>query len=130
MIEETPEMTGTVVEPEPAERPVQAPSGTATDEQLIAMLADRARTDGLHLTGGGGLLQMLTKRVLESAPKGEITDHPGYEKHDPAGKNNGNSRDGTRAKTVLTGVGPVEARVPRAPPAASNRRSSGSGSAA
>jgi hypothetical protein len=40
---------------------------------------------------------------LESALEGEITDHVGYEKHNPAGKNNGNSRNGTRAKTVLTG---------------------------
>ena len=44
-------MADTVVEHEPAEQPVQAPSSTATDEQLIAMLVDRARTDGLQLTG-------------------------------------------------------------------------------
>ncbi|MFF6993565.1 IS256 family transposase [Streptomyces sp. NPDC008313] len=77
------------------------------------MLVDRARSEGLQLTGEGGLLQQLTKRVLESALEGEITDHLGYEKHDPAGKNNGNSRNGTRAKTVLTDVGPVEVKVPR-----------------
>ncbi|GGW97115.1 hypothetical protein GCM10010383_28670 [Streptomyces lomondensis] len=85
----------------------------ASDEQLFAMLVDRARSEGLQLTGEGGLLQMLTKRVLESALEGEITDHGGYEKHDPSGKNNGNSRNGTRSKTVLTDVGPVEVRVPR-----------------
>lgn len=60
-----------------------------------------------------GLLQQLTKRLLESALEGEITDHLGYDKHDPAGKNGGNSRNGTRAKTVLTDVGPVEIAVPR-----------------
>jgi hypothetical protein len=50
--------------------------GVATsDEQLIAMLVDRARTGGLQLTGEGGLLQQLTKRVLESALEGGITDH-------------------------------------------------------
>ncbi len=80
----------------------------ASDEQLVAMLVARARHEGLQLTGEGGLLQMLTKRVLESALEGEITDHVGYEKHDPAGKNNGNSRNGTRSKTVLTDVGPVK----------------------
>lgn len=85
----------------------------ASDEQLVAMLVDRARSEGLQLTGDGGLLQLLTKRVLESALEGEITDHLGYEKHDPAGKNNGNSRNGTRTKTVLTDVGPVEVKVPR-----------------
>lgn len=37
------------------------------------------------MTGEGGLLQQLTKRVLESALEGEITDHLGYEKHDPPG---------------------------------------------
>lgn len=70
----------------------------ASDEQLVAMLVGRARSEGLQLTGEGGLLQMLTKRVLESALEGEVTDHLGYEKHEPAGKNNGNSRNGTRAK--------------------------------
>ncbi len=49
------------------------------------MLVDRARGDGLRLTGEGGLLQTLTKRVLESALEGEITDHVGYDKHDPQG---------------------------------------------
>jgi putative transposase len=48
--------------------------------------------------------------VLESALEGETTDHLGYDKHDPAGKNSGN---GTRGKTVLTDVGPVEVKVPR-----------------
>ncbi|MDX6346435.1 MAG: putative transposase [Streptomyces sp.] len=51
--------------------------------------------------------------MLESALEGEITDHLGYDKHDPAGKNSGNSRNGTRAKTVLTDVGPIEVKVPR-----------------
>ena len=68
---------------------------------------------GLQLTGEGGLLQRLTKLVLESALDGEITDHLGYDKHDPAGQNTGNSRNGSRAKTVLTDVGPVEIDVPR-----------------
>ncbi|MDH6436108.1 hypothetical protein M2158_004648 [Streptomyces sp. SAI-144] len=84
-----------------------------SDEQLVAMLVERARSEGLQLTGQGGLLQQLTKRVLVSALAGEITDHLGYEKYDPAGKNNGDSRNGIRAKTVLTDVGPVEVKVPR-----------------
>ncbi len=89
-------------------------AGAATsDEQLIAMLVERARSEGMQLTGAGGLLQQLTKRVLESALEGEITDHLGYDKHDAAGRNSGNSRNGTRAKTVLTDVGPVEVKVPR-----------------
>jgi len=48
------------------------------DEQLVGQLVDRARASGLQLTGEGGLLHQLTKRVLESALEGEITDHLGY----------------------------------------------------
>ena len=59
------------------------------------------------------MLQQLTKRLLESALEGEITDHLGYDKHDPAGRGTGNSRNGIRSKTVLTDVGPVEIDVPR-----------------
>ncbi|MBQ0897975.1 IS256 family transposase [Micromonospora sp. U56] len=95
------------------QEPAVEPVGAVTDEQLIAMLVDRARGDGLKLTGEGGLLQQLTKRVLESALDGEITDHVGYDKHDPAGRGSGNTRNGSRTKTVLTDVGPVEVRVPR-----------------
>ncbi|WP_033826223.1 IS256 family transposase [Kitasatospora sp. MBT63] len=85
----------------------------ALDDQLVGQLVDQARASGLQLTGAGGLLQQLTKRILESALEGELTDHLGYEKHDPAGAGSGNSRNGARSKTVLTEVGPVEIEVPR-----------------
>ncbi|MGR8006918.1 IS256 family transposase [Streptomyces hypolithicus] len=83
------------------------------EQKLIDQLVEQARSKGLRLTGEGGLLQQLTKTVLESALEGEITDHLGYDKHDPAGKDGGNSRNGTRSKTVLTDIGPVEIDVPR-----------------
>lgn len=59
------------------QEPAPRSAAAVTDEQLIAMLVDRARGDGLKLTGEGGLLQQLTKRVLESALNGEITNHVG-----------------------------------------------------
>ncbi|MFI5688226.1 IS256 family transposase [Streptomyces sp. NPDC051636] len=95
-----------------SEAAVPAPA-RAVDDQLIEELVGRAQAEGLQLTGEGGLLQQLTKRLLESALEGEVTDHLGYDRHDPAGKNGGNSRNGTRSKTVLTEVGPVEIDVPR-----------------
>ena len=85
----------------------------AIDEQLLDRLVGRAREDGLQLTGEGGLLAQLTKRLVESALEGELTDHLGYGKHDVAGRDGGNSRNGYRPKTVLTDVGPVEVEVPR-----------------
>jgi putative transposase len=51
--------------------------------------------------------------VLETALDAEMSEHLGYEKHDPAGRNSGNSRNGIRAKAVLTEIGPVEIEVPR-----------------
>ncbi|MGO9079830.1 MAG: IS256 family transposase [Streptosporangiaceae bacterium] len=85
----------------------------AADEQLLRELTERARAGGLQLTGEGGLLGRLTKMVVEGALEGELDDHLGYGKHDPAGCNSGNSRNGHRAKTVLTDAGPVEISVPR-----------------
>lgn len=73
-------------------------------QELARQLTDRARVEGLKLTGEGGLLQRLTKTVLESAFEGEMDDHLGYGKHDPAGRDSGNSRNGHRAKTVLTDI--------------------------
>jgi len=51
--------------------------------------------------------------VLETALDAEMTEHLGYDKHDPAGRGSGNSRNGTRSKTVLTEIGPVDIDVPR-----------------
>jgi putative transposase len=90
-----------------------SPEAATVEQKLIDQLVEQARSKGLQLTGEGGLLQQLTKTVLESALEGEITDHLGYGKHDPAGKDGGNSRNGTRSKTVLTDIGPVEIDVPR-----------------
>ena len=87
----------------------------STEELAIAReLVRSARARGVAMTGPGGMLKALTKTVIETALDEEMTDHLGYEKHDPAGRGTGNSRNGTRAKTVLTdNVGPVDIEVPR-----------------
>jgi putative transposase len=85
----------------------------AVDRQVVAELVKRAQADGLAVDGEGGLLAQLTKIVLESSLQGEMDAHLGYAKHDPAGRDGANSRNGTRAKTVLTKAGPVQVEVPR-----------------
>ncbi len=90
---------------------VEGPDGV--DEQLVRQLAERARAEGLRLTGEGGLLARLTKVVVESAMEGEMDEHLGYGKHDPAGRNGGNSGNGTRSKTLLGEAGPVAIEVGR-----------------
>jgi transposase-like protein len=83
------------------------------DRQVVAELVAAAQADGMPLSGEGGLLAQLTKLVFESSLEGEMDAHLGYGKHDPAGRDGGNSRNGTRSKTVLTEAGPVEIEVPR-----------------
>ena len=98
------------------------------DEQVLRELTERARAGGLKLTGEGGLLGKLTKMVIEGALEGELDDHLGYGKHDPAGRDGGNSRNGYRTKTVLTDTGPVEISIPWTGIPVSTRKSSRKGS--
>ncbi|WP_364675093.1 IS256 family transposase [Nonomuraea fuscirosea] len=83
-------------------------------QELVSELVQQARAEGMDLVGENGLLGRLTKLVPESALEGEITDHLGYDKHERStGNDGGNARNGTRSKTVITDVGPVEISVPR-----------------
>jgi putative transposase len=100
---------------EPASIEVVDPAEPSAEELAIVRdLVRSARSRGVAMTGPGGMLKALTKTVIETALDEEITDHLGYEPHDPTGRGSGNSRNGTRAKTVLTdNVGPVTVEVPR-----------------
>lgn len=98
-----------VMEPAPG----RALAGKIATSDLADELLARARADGASLVGPSGLLADLTKRVLESMLEAEMTEHVGYAPYDPAGHNSGNSRNGTRAKTVLTEIGAIDLEVPR-----------------
>jgi putative transposase len=63
--------------------------------------------------GENGLLKQFTKAVLERALKAELSDHLGYEKHDPTGKNSGNCRNGKSKKTLKGDFGTLPIDVPR-----------------
>jgi hypothetical protein len=89
------EMMSGVDKPDDA---VAADAADGVDEQLISRLAGRARAGGLQLTGEGGVLQQLTKLLLEAALDGEMTDHLGMTSV---------TRPGAMAGTPATG------RVPR-----------------
>jgi len=91
--------------------PRKAAPGSVAD-QLIA----QARAEGVSLVGPGSPLAALTKQVLETALEAELDEHLGYEHGDRDGKtgaDTGNERNGTRAKTVHTELGPVTIEVPR-----------------
>jgi putative transposase len=70
------------------------PIATPVDQKLLAeQLLAQAKEQGVE-----PVLSQLTKNVQETALDGEMTEHLGYDKHDPAGRGSGNSRNGTRAK--------------------------------
>ena len=93
--------------------PVVAPAGSALVDEVVERLMDSADASGAALQGEGGLLTEVTRAVLERALEAEMTEHLGYEKHGPAGRGSGNSRNGTSPKTVLTDVGAVTVASPR-----------------
>ena len=88
------------------------PSGDVRRE-LAEQLVEQARVAGVSLVGPEGLLADITRQVLETGLEVEMSEHLGYDRHAPEGRNGGNSRNGARSKTVLTEVGPVQVAVPR-----------------
>jgi putative transposase len=65
------------------------------------------------IIGENGLLKQLTKALLERALSAELTEHVGYDKHDPAGYNSGNSRNGSSKKKLKGEFGEIELETPR-----------------
>jgi putative transposase len=80
-------------------------------EVLDELIKDYKKPE--DLIGETGLLKQLTKALLERAMGAELTQHLGYEKHDPSGYNSGNSRNGASAKTVKGEFGEITVETPR-----------------
>src|SRR3954449_11251311 len=94
-------------DPESVETAAARRLADALDPSAIdALLAD-AKAAGTPIDGVDGLLNQMTKAVLERALRAEMTHHLGYERDDPAGHGSGNSRNGRSTKTVSTTNGPV-----------------------
>ena len=95
--------------------PTTTTTTAAVDRDELGAVADRlveqSRTDGVALTGPGGLLSGLTKRVLETALAAELTEHLGYERGEA--RPDSNARNGSTPKTVRTDIGQVRIDVPR-----------------
>jgi len=81
-------------------------------DELIDELLAGARTPE-EITGPEGLLQRLTKRLVERAMAAELTEHLGYEHGQAPPGGVGNARNGTTPKTIHTGHGSVRIVQPR-----------------
>jgi putative transposase len=80
-------------------------------EVLDELIKDYKKPE--DLIGETGLLKQLTKALMERAWSAELTEHLGYEKHDPTGYNSGNSRNGVTPKTVKGEFGEIVVETPR-----------------
>jgi putative transposase len=80
------------------------------DEVLDALLED---TPAEELLSNGSVLKELQKRIIERALEAEMTEHLGYSKDSPDGKNTGNNRNGKSKKTVNGAEGDFEIETPR-----------------
>lgn len=76
----------------PSKEPVHKPPAEEID--AARELVRQARERGVALTGPDGLLKALTKTVIDE----EMSEHRGYDKHDPVGRNRANSRKGKRSR--------------------------------
>lgn len=97
----------------PVEAEVPIDGAPLVTEEVLDGLMARVEEEGADLLGPDGLLNQVTKAVLERALDEELTDHLGYEKGDPAGRGSGNSRNGTTPKRLHTEIGTVDLDVPR-----------------
>lgn len=86
---------------------------TKIDKDLIDQLLKDVKDPKSEVFGQQGLLKQLTAALVERALEGEMTDHLGYKRGDPAGQGTGNSRNGRGSKTVKTDQGEISIEVPR-----------------
>ena len=98
-----------LAEPRSTEEVAEALRASGAVDELLAQID----TGQVQMTGEGGLLPGLIKLALERGLAAELTDHLGYEKGDPAGRELPNARNGSSPKTVHSQAGPVPLKVPR-----------------
>ncbi len=82
---------------------------TNAAKELAALLSAECQSMG----DVQDLLKNLFKGTIETMLEAEMEEHLGYEKHDIAGNNSGNSRNGYNRKTIKSEMGETEIKVPR-----------------
>ena len=86
------------------------------EKDVIDQILDQLDLHGMiqeELFGADGLAKKLTAGLLNKALEAEMDMHLGYKKHSSEGDGSGNSRNGYSEKTVITGDGEAQIKVPR-----------------
>jgi len=80
-------------------------------DEFLDSLTENATAE--EILKDGSILKEIQKRFIERALEAEMTDHLGYPKDSPDGKNTGNSRNGKTRKIVIGPEGDFEIETPR-----------------
>lgn len=82
---------------------------TETEKELVSLIINECKTTGdIH-----GKLKQLFAGTVEQILEAEMEEHLGYEKHNIAGNNSGNSRNGYGTKTITSEYGEAQINIPR-----------------
>ncbi len=85
-----------------------------TEKMIEQLKADLTKAKTYEdLMGKNGAIKKLIAKSLEQMLESELTEHLGYEKYSPVGKNSGNSRNGKTHKSLKNDNGEIEITVPR-----------------
>lgn len=85
-----------------------------TEEMIQQLKTDLSKAKNYDdLMGKEGAIKKLIAKSIEQMLESELTEHLGYEKYSPAGKNSGNNRNGKTHKTLKNDNGEIELTVPR-----------------
>jgi putative transposase len=78
---------------------------------IDVLLADYKKPE--DLLGENGILKQLTKAIVERALQAELAEHLGHGKHEAVANANGNTRNGSSAKTLKGDFGALPIEIPR-----------------
>lgn len=88
------------------------PDNRSITDKLIDELLENCQSPQ-DITGKNGILEQLTKRVVERALQAEMAYHLGHDKHGPVTNPAGNTRNGGSKKTLKGKSGSLTITIPR-----------------
>ena len=85
-----------------------------TDKMIEQLKADLSKAKTYEdLMGKNGAIKKLIAKTIETMLDEELTEHLGYERYSPSGRNSGSSRNGRTRKTLKNDNGEIEITLPR-----------------
>ena len=90
---------------------IMAGKSDIPNELIDALLANHKSPEDMF--GKNGIIEQLTKKVVERALEAKMTYHPGHDKHGPVTNATGNTRNSTSKKTLKGKKSDLPLAIPR-----------------